>query len=549
MIEPIKTKDLLKIFKNNEEEKKVSEEIVIEALKEGLVKAYIKQLDAPDAIVRVEFDENYIRLFHDLAVVEEDTVYEELEVSLDKAKEINPNLKVGDFLSREIDIRTLNRSSVLHVKSILKQKVREHEKQAIYNEYIDLKGELVFGVIESVEEKFVIINIGKTLALMPKSQQIIGERYREGDRIRVLITDVKKETKGAQVVVSRADSMLVKRLFEKEVPEIFQGTVEIKAIARDAGERTKMAVYSKDENVDPIGACIGPRGSRVQVIIEELKGEKIDVFQWSEDVGKLVKNAFSPANILACYYAEDKRNLVVVVDDNQLSLAIGKKGKNAKLAVKLTGRKIEIKTKSDVLAEGVDYIEKSLEFEKIQEEIIKEKEAKKLKALQEEMQKKREALESVEEDYIEQDEIELDNIENYEEEKEENFEVVKQVEIKQEPKKDIEEIKEELPKVEEKVKEELRPRTEFVSKFEEIADGSHRKQEQAKKKKRKKEDEERKLRASELRSKGYDFKVEYSEDELYEIEAMQEEEESNSWIEDDEIDFDEYDAYYDGDLK
>ena len=178
---------------------------------------------------------------------------------------------------------------------------------------------------------------------MPKAAQIPNETYKEGQKIRLVITEVTKDTKGAQVLVSRADTKLVKRLFEKEVPEIFQGIVEIKAIAREAGERTKMAVFSKRDDVDPIGACIGPRGSRVQVIIEELKGEKIDIFEWRENVIELIKNALSPAQILAVLQSEEKRGIIVVVEDDQLSLAIGKKGQNVRLAAKLTGWKIDIK--------------------------------------------------------------------------------------------------------------------------------------------------------------------------------------------------------------
>ncbi len=557
MIEPIKVKDLLKIFKSSEDGQQKNETVVLDALKEAIEKAYVvKQLDARDVVARVVIDDKYIRLFHDLLVIEEESQYPELEISLKEAQKMNPEVKLGEYVSFEVDIKTLNRSAVTYAKSLLKQKVQEYEKQVVYDEYIDLKGELTFGLIESVEEKFVIINLGKTLALMPKTQQIPNEIYREGERIRILITDVKKETKGARVLVSRADAMLVKRLFEKEVPEIFQGSVEIKAIARDAGERTKMAVFSKDENIDPIGACIGPRGSRVQVIIEELKGEKIDVFQWSEDVSKLIKNAFAPASIIGCFYGDDKKNIVVVVEDNQLSLAIGKKGKNAKLAVKLTGHKIEIKTKTEIKESGIDYISKSLEFEEIQAQKIKEKEEKKMKALQEEMAKKKEAILEIEEDDPFLIDSDGDVFENEEPVIAEDEEVSLDVQEETVLTEEVNEVRDITKKIKvrkntvKEEKEELKPRTTYVSKFEEIADVSNKKVEQNKKKKRKKDDDERKLRPSELdRSKEYDFKVEYSDDELYEIEALEEEFEANSWIEDDEIDFDEYDSYYDEDLK
>lgn len=550
---PITIKEILDVLKSFDDDvRKVDENIVIETLKEAFAKAYIREIDAPDAQVRVEIDNGTIRLFHDLLVVEEETVYEELEISLKEAKKINEDIKVGNYLAIEKNVRALGRSATLHIKSILKQKVREAEKQAIYDEYSKQLGELVYGFVESVEERFVLVNLGRTLAIMPHSQQIPNEVYREGNRIRVLIQDVKKETKGAQVIVSRSDALLVKRLFEKEVPEIFQGTIEIKAIAREAGDRTKMAVYSKDENVDAIGSCIGARGGRVQVIIEEIKGEKIDVFLWSDDVGQLIKNSFSPANILACFYSEDKKYIVVVVEENQLSLAIGKKGKNVKLASKLTGRKIEIKTKEEIEKEGIDYLSKAAEFELEQDEKIKEKEALRNKELQEQMLINREKIEELEAENpyeIFDDEDEIEEVETVSKD-DDSKEVEEIVSLEKEETNEVSEKPELVEEEVKKEKQELKPRTDFVSKYEELASATDKKHSEAKKKKKKKDDDERKLRPNEInRDKDYGFKVEYSEDELEEIEALEQEEEANSWIEDDDIDFDEYDSYYDEDLK
>ena len=263
---------------------------------------------------------------------------------------------MGDVVENEVNIAEMGRAAVVLAKNVMKQKIREAEKQAVYDEYCDKVEEMVMGTVETVEDKFVIVNIGKTMALMPKNQQIPNEKYVEGQRLRVVIAEVNKDTKGAQVLVSRGAATLVKRLFEKEVPEIYHGVIEIKAIAREAGERTKMAVYSNNENVDPIGACIGPRGQRVQVVIDELKGEKIDIFEWSDDVSELIKNALAPAEVLAVIPNEERKNgLLVVVADHQLSLAIGKKGKNARLAVKLTGSKIDIKSESDMKEKGIDW--------------------------------------------------------------------------------------------------------------------------------------------------------------------------------------------------
>lgn len=552
MLEPIRIKDLLAVFKDVDDDRQVDEEIITGALKEAFAKAYIRQIDAPDAVVRVEIDDTYLRMYHDLLVVEEDSGYEELEISLAEAKKINEDIKIGEYIANEIDIKSLNRSSVLHVKSIIKQKIREAEKQLIFEEFIDSKGELMIGNITSVEENAIHIKIGKGYAVLPRSQQIPGEIHYPGEKIRVLISDVKKETKGAQIIASRSDATFVKRLFEREVPEIFQGSVEIKAIARDAGERTKMAVYSKDDNIDPIGACIGPRGSRIQAIISEIKGEKIDVFQWSDNETELIKNAFAPANIIGCYYGEDQREIIVVVDENQLSLAIGKKGKNVKLATKLINCKIDIKTMPDVMELGIDFETKVNEFNEIQAEKRRLKEEKAFQELQAEMARKLEALEAVEaENPFEafEDEELIEDLEAHQELENNNDEL-------ETTNQDQEVIEEDEVELEPLI---LRPRSEkvetknvYVSKFEELADASSiiKRKEETKKKRRKKDEEDRKLRPNEInRDKDYGFKVEYSEDELEEIEAMQEEEQANSWIEDDDIDFDEYDEYYDEDIK
>ena len=353
----MKLKDLLKAMQAIEEDRALSVEVVTSALKEALTKAYRKHVEMPDAEVQVLVDESTgeIKVYRQKMVVE--TVEDdEFEISLNDAKKLNDEAELGVLVNtNEINIAEFGRAAVILAKNVLRQKIKEAEKQAVYDEYIDKLQDMVIGTIESVEEKFCVVNIGKTLALMPRVAQIPGETYKEGQRIRVVISEVNKETKGAQVLVSRADANLVKRLFEKEVPEIYQGIVEIKEIAREPGERCKMAVYSKNVNVDPIGACIGPRGSRVQVVIDELHGEKIDIFEWSEDVTELIKNALAPAQILAVIPNPDKKGLLVVVSDAQLSLAIGKKGKNARLAVKLTNSKIDIKSESEVSALGIDY--------------------------------------------------------------------------------------------------------------------------------------------------------------------------------------------------
>ncbi len=548
----MKLKDLLKAMHAIEEDRALSVDIVTSALKEALTKAYRKHVEMPDALVDVVVNERTgeIKVYAQKTVVEvvED---DEFEISVEDAKEIKTDAELGEAVNiNEINIAEFGRAAVILAKNVLRQKIKEAEKQSVYDEYIDKLQDMVIGTIESVEEKFCVVNIGKTLALMPRVAQIPGEIYKEGQRIRVVITEVNKETKGAQVLVSRADASLVKRLFEKEVPEIYQGIVEIKEIAREPGERCKMAVYSRNENVDAIGSCIGPRGSRVSGIIEELNGEKIDIFEWSEDVTELIKNALAPAQIVAVIPNPEKKGLLVVVSDSQLSLAIGKKGKNARLAVKLTNSKIDIKSESEVAALGVDY--KAI-YEKQQAELAAKLAEKRAKAQQEHFEARKETETNVfdeelfeEIEYVEEVE-EVVEVEDTLAAKEEKVaeEVVETVEEKEET---------ELEKAariakEKKAKEglDIASKQEYVSKFESIA-GTAKTQTTTVKRKKKQvnveEDEEIVRKPTFDLKKEYDMKPIYSEEELEEIARREEEELENDWINED-IDFDEYDEYYD----
>ena len=549
----MKLKDLLKAMQAIEEDRALSVEVVTSALKEALTKAYRKHVEMPDAEVEVLVDESTgeIKVYRQKMVVE--TVEDdEFEISVSDAKELNAEAELGVLVNtNEINIAEFGRAAVILAKNVLRQKIKEAEKQAVYDEYIDKLQDMVIGTIESVEEKFCVVNIGKTLALMPRVAQIPGETYKEGQRIRVVISEVNKETKGAQVLVSRADANLVKRLFEKEVPEIYQGIVEIKEIAREPGERCKMAVYSKNVNVDPIGACIGPRGSRVQVVIDELHGEKIDIFEWSEDVAELIKNALAPAQILAVIPNPDKKGLLVVVSDAQLSLAIGKRGKNARLAVKLTNSKIDIKSESEVSALGIDY---QAIYEKQQLELaakLAEKRAKEQQMYFEE----RKATEANEFDEELFEEIEYEEVEETVEE------VVEETVTEETVEETVEEAKEEETKEETDLERAARiakekkasegidiaSKQEYVSKFESIA-GVTKQQTPAPKRKKKQvvvEEEEVRKPTFDLK-KDYEMKPIYSEEELEEIARREEEERENDWIHDD-IDFDEYDEYYDYD--
>ena len=549
----MKLNDFMTAMQAIESDRQLSKEIVVDALQEALSKAFRKHIEIPDALVRVAVDDENgeIKVFQQRAVVE--TVEDdELEISLNDAKRINEALELGDVVEEEVNIADFGRAAVILAKNVMKQKIREAEKLAVYEEYCDKVEEMIFGTVESVEEKFCVVNIGKTLAIMPKNQQIPNETYREGSMIRVVITEVNKETKGAQVLVSRADATLVKRLFEKEVPEIYQGIIEIKAIAREAGERTKMAVYSHNENIDPIGACIGPRGTRVQVIIDELKGEKIDIFEWSDDVSELIKNALSPAEVLAVIPNEARKDgLLVVVPDNQLSLAIGKRGKNARLAVKLTGHKIDIKSESDINEMGIDWKDAAMRY---RAEYLAKQQAEKEAAQQErfEQMKEEEALTLDDagvafDEPVYEEETELEEAEVADEASKEEAPIAEEA-TEEKKESDLEEA---ARIAKEKQKSEglnVKEKQEYKSKFESLADASNRQEAKpaAKAQYKKNDDKEERKPTFNLKDIDYGMKPIYSEEELEEIERKQLEEEENDWIHDD-IDFDEYDKYYDED--
>ena len=389
----LKSKNFVDGMRLFEEDRKVDPEFVLETLKEAIIKTYQKHIDAPEAQVRVEIEKNELHVYHQLDVVDDDsdTFDETLDILYSEAVKLNPDVKIGDKIEEEVNFNEIGRTSINVAKQMLKQRIKEYEKQRVYDEYKDKEYDLISGIIKTVEDKFVLVDIKNTIGILLKSEQIPGEVYREGQTIKCVIKEVSKNSKGSQVVLSRADAMFVKRLFEKEVPEIAQGLIEIKAIAREAGERTKMAVYSKNDDIDAIGACIGPRGTRVQAVIGEVKGEKIDVFEWNDDIGELVKNALAPAEVKACFYAnkvtnpdmsdEDiakytkysNRPLVVVVEDDKLSVAIGKRGKNAKLAVKLVNRKIDIKTESEIAELGLDIDKLEEEFKEDKKESSKKR--------------------------------------------------------------------------------------------------------------------------------------------------------------------------------
>lgn len=332
-----------------ESEKGIKKEYVIESLEAALVAAYKRNYNQA-ANVDVEFDAKKGNI-HVYAVKEvvEDVVDDRLEVSLDDAQSKSKGYEVGDHIKDEVTPKDFGRIAAQTAKQVIMQRVREAERDIIYNEYSQYEHEIIQGTVERSDNRYVYITFGKIETVMPKADQMPGETYNSRDRIRVYVTKVENATKGPQVFVSRTDPGLVKRLFEQQVPEIYDGTVEIVSIAREAGDRTKIAVKSDNPDVDPVGTCVGPKGSRVQAVVDELNGENIDVVPYVDDPVDFIANALNPAEVIAVQFDDrDKKQCIVIVPDYHLSLAIGKKGQNARLAAKLTGYKIDIKPESQV---------------------------------------------------------------------------------------------------------------------------------------------------------------------------------------------------------
>ena len=399
-----------------EAEKGIQKEIVLDALKEALEKSYKKNYAGSESIIRVEINEKTgkIRLYEIKHVVD-DVNDEDYELSLEEAQMINPKYQVGDEVVTEVDPEVFGRLAAIQTKQLLKQKIREAEKETLYNEYVDKKDDIITGIVDRVEERFAIINIGRTGALLPLNQQIPGEKIYEGQHLKVYVSDVERNTKGTHIGFSRTEPGLVKRLFEMEVPEIFDGIVEVKSVSREAGDRSKIAVYASQENIDPIGACVGPKGSRVRNVVNELNGEMIDIIEWNENPAIFISHALSPSEVVCVDVNEAEHTALVIVPDNQLSLAIGKRGQNARLAVRLTGWKIDIKSVSEANEEGIIYGQDT-DFEKeFEEEMIKQENDESI-------------VEEVVDDYEELDNDNIDNemIEDDEEELEES-EIVESV--------------------------------------------------------------------------------------------------------------------------
>jgi len=331
----------------------ISAEILFEAIEAALISAYKKNFGSLQNVrVLIDRSTGEFKVYARKTVVEivED---DRTQVGLEDARKIDPNYQLEDIVEYAVTPRDFGRIAAQTAKQVVVQRIREAERGMIYDEYVNREGDIVTGVVQRYEQKNVIIDLGKIEAVLPAQEQIPGEVYQSFERIKTYVLEVKKTTKGPQIMLSRTHPGLIKRLFELEVPEIHDGIVEIKGVSREAGARSKIAVYSRDSNVDPVGACVGPKGARVQTIVTELKGEKIDIVNYSTDPQEFVANALSPAKVVGVYPKLNEKVAIVVVPDYQLSLAIGKEGQNARLAAKLTGWKIDIKSESQASTQNV----------------------------------------------------------------------------------------------------------------------------------------------------------------------------------------------------
>lgn len=353
---------MLEAFATLEKTKGIKQDVIVEAIEAALVAAYKKNYNQATNVI-VEFDERRgdFKLMTEKTVVEE--VHDErLEISLKDALTINRAYELGDKIRFEVAPKNFGRIAAQTAKQVIMQHLREAERNHIIDEYSQYEDELITGTVERRDNRFVYVKIGNVEAVMPRNDQMPGETYNPQDQIRVLVTHVGSDSKGAQITVSRTAPDMVKRLFEQEVPEIYDGTVEVVSIAREAGDRTKIAVKSNDPNIDPVGTCVGQRGARVQNVVNELDGENIDVVKYEEDPSDYIANALNPAEVIAVQFGDedDEKSALVIVPDYQLSLAIGKKGQNVRLAARLTGYKIDIRPESEVefVDESSDQAEK-----------------------------------------------------------------------------------------------------------------------------------------------------------------------------------------------
>src|SRR6056297_1254819 len=334
-----------------EKDKGISKDVLLEAIETALVSAYKKDFGSKDNVrIEISAEAGEVKVYSRKEVVEE-VENENSEISLTEAERIDSKYTIGDIVEIEVTPANFGRIAAQTAKQVVMQRIREAERDVIFDQYKEKEDDLITGTIQRFHNDNILIDMGKTEALLPPSEQIAGEKYEIGKRIKLYVVEVSSTSKGPRILVSRTHPGLLKRLFEIKVPEIFQGLVEIKAVAREAGQRSKMAVSSSDKQVDPVGACVGPKGMRVQAVVNQLNNEKIDIVKWDDNPEEFVANALNPAEVISVDINKSDKIAQVIVPDFQLSLAIGKEGQNARLAAKLTGWKVDIKKESEIEAE------------------------------------------------------------------------------------------------------------------------------------------------------------------------------------------------------
>ena len=559
--------DFLNALEEIEASKGISKATILTMLEESLIKAYKKQLGGDDADVRVNIDvkKGIIEMYHAKKVVEE-VEDDFLEVSVQDANALDPNKKyvAGDEFLIYASIDELRKATAMSVKSMLKQKFAEAEKSILYETFKDKIGTLITGKVEKVDDRGISVNIVKTSVYLPKKELIGDERFIVGETIKIYVDDVASGTKGAHIVVSRSKEGFLRCLFMEEIHDVYDGTVIIKNIAREAGERSKVAVYSHDPNIDPAGSCIGPNGSRIQKIVSQLGNgginkEKIDIIAYSDNMGMFIMESLKPATALGIILDEEKKAATVIVKDDSLSLAIGRRGVNVRLAVKLTGYNIDVKTESQALEEGLEYVS----YNEIQLQEEAKKAALQAAAIKEE-NKETEVLRGLPEGYVAPQDRVYDDDSSSEDEDERNEALEVEAERKEVKEEIIEEeatpVIEEAPVVEEvkpqpvvkeekKVEEhkEVKTTTSIEELEKSLADESSKKankqNKKSFKKNNKKAEEETEENDKPVISTGERMSI-YTEEELRQFEEEEQEQEE---YDDEEVDYDEYDEYYDDD--
>ncbi len=549
----INAAEFLKALEEIEAQKGISKETTINALKEAMEKGFRKQLGGDDALVRVTIDpdKGTIEMVHIKNVVKE-VEDDFLEISEEDAQAIDPKYKAGDEFIIPASVEDLKKATAMSVKSVLKQKFAEAEKSILYEAFKDKINTMITGKVEKIDERGATVNIGRTSVFLPRNQMIGDEKYNQGDYMKLYVADVASGSKGAHIVVSRANEGFLRCLFNEEIHEIYDGTITIKGIAREAGERSKVAVYSPDPNIDPAGACIGPNGSRIQKIVGQLGNgnakEKIDIIGYTENAGLYIMEALKPARVVGIALDEENKSATAVVKDDSLSLAIGKKGVNARLAVRLTGYKIDIKTETEAYEEG-------FAFQSYEELAAIEMENKE-RALMEARAANYESnnpsvLPGLPEGYVApqervyEDESNTELNEALEEVSEKEELEAPATETVEEVKTPVEEAKVEEPKEEIKTVKTTTSLEDLEKSLEQESNKQKAKSSQKKFSRKKKEEEEEEETASAISTTGPRMSI-YTEEELRE---MEEEDAREQEEEEEDVDYDEYDDYYDDDDK